>query len=76
MHDDVRKSKYEYLLSLFLIFIWLKWVLVAAHRVFIVSHRTFHCGADSPFVAHGLSSCSVWTWLLHAMWDLSSPTWI
>lgn len=61
MHNDVRQSKYEDLLGLFLIFIWLKWVLVVAHGIFIVQCRIFHCGADSLAVAHGLSSCSVWT---------------
>ena len=42
-------------------------ILIAAHRIFIVSCRIFHCGALAPehagfsicrlFVAHGLS-CS------------------
>ena len=46
------------------LFIWLCWVLVAAHEIFIASYRVFH----------GLSSCGAWAQQLSGMWDLSSPT--
>ena len=41
------------------LYIWLCWVLVAAHGIFTA--------------VHGLSSCNGWAQLL-GMWDLSSPT--
>ena len=44
----------------FLLFIWLHWVLVVAHRIF-VHHE-------------GLFCCMAWASLLHSMWDLSFAT--
>ena len=59
----------------FYLFIWLCWVLVAVHGIFIAS-----CGdllsqlVDSLVVACGLSSCGRRVSLLCSMWDLNSPT--
>ena len=53
------------------LFIWLDWVLVAAHRIFVVSHRIFCCDTETLWlwhanlvVAHGRLSFSTTSGIL------------
>ena len=41
-------------------------VLVGAHRILVASCRLFS-------LWHTDSGCGMWAWLLHGMWNLSSP---
>ena len=62
-----------------LFFIWLRWVLAAARRIFIVSHGAFRCVLQAPeckalqlWTISGVSSCGAWAQLHRGRQDLSS----
>ena len=68
-----------YLVSIFLLILWLHWVLVAACGIFLAVHRLLSsCGMQAAghvgFVAaaHGLSGCDTPASLPCSMWDFSS----
>ena len=49
-------------------------VLVAACAILVASRGIFCCDAQTLVVKHRLSTCIMWTSLLHGLWDLSSLT--
>ena len=54
--------------------IWLHEVLIVAFETVSVVQGLSLQHKDSPVAVPRLSSCRAWAYLLHGMWDLSSPT--